>query len=142
MLVDVVPVGVADPVAVDVDVDDLVGFGDVVGFVVSVGFGSATGLGAAVDGCSTVLLGDEMGVACCIVLCEGLEADVLRCCPVSFPARLSWPVIWPLTYRPAAAARAHSVAVMPAAMRRRRLASVDPPWAPPGSPSSERSALV
>ena len=103
------------------------GFGDVVGFAVLVGLGSATGLGAVVGGCSTVLLGDEVGAGCCIVLCAAVEADVLRCCTVLFRGPpLVWSVIWPLTYRPAAAARAHSVAVMPAAMRRRRLASADP----------------
>ena len=121
----------------------MVDVGDIVGFADFVGFGSAAGLGAVVVGCSTVLLGDEAGVVCCVVLCEAVEADVLRCCPVLFPAPLSaWSAIWPLAYRPAAAARAHSAAVMPAAMRRRLLTSAYLPWAPPGSPSSGRSALV
>ena len=119
----------------------MVGVGDIVIFAVFVGFGSAAGLGAVVVGCSTVLLGDEAGVVCCVVLCAAVEADVLRCCPVFGPLSAR-SAIWPLTYRPAAAARAHSVAVMPAAMRRRLLASADPPWAPPGSPSSGRSMLV
>jgi len=113
-------VGVPDPDAVAVGLDVLVGLGDVVGFAVLVALGATVGLGV-VDGCTTVLLGDRADVARCPRWCEGAEADEFRCCTVLFPTSpLVWPAMWPLTYRPAAAARAQSTPVVPATTRARR----------------------